>query len=433
MIRRLLAILGRRTMLTFGLVTFLVGALLATVHVTSRYALKVYVDDQLRRIPWDLAVYQQGAVNGDRTLQEYVRRTAGVTRVESLAFLRARFPEGGEVEAQVDRKPFTTPWLCLLAASDPSILPPELGFALRRAPSSTMNSSGAVLALIGPEYAMGKAFLALQGSKDFTLQVHVRDQPRFLFNTPLTGVLRLDRDELNRWLMDQTGSVSYIPYIGAILLMPYQWDILTKFDQVATGFVPDEVLGVSDADAGHIQQAEYAPEMVYVARIDRRALISGWDIPGSLARVAALTTRLQHGAVENAPVPAKIFTGQPEHSHEPGEIGDDDTKFGATTFVVDSTTEVLLQRMEGIARLIGIVSLLVALPLLWMAWVLAGNLAGLLMLNERRTLGLMRLRGIQGDLLGRAQVERMAFETHAIGREEELWLVAPHGGVEVGP
>src|SRR6516165_2424405 len=400
MIRRLLAILGRRTILTFGLVTFLVGALLATVHITSRYALKVYVDDQLRRIPWDLAVYQQGAVNGDRTLQQYVLNTRGVTKVESLAFLRARFPEGGEVEAQVDRKPFTTPWLCLLAASDPSILPPELGFALTRARGT--GGRGAVLTLVGPEYAMGKAFLALQGAKDFTLQVHVQDQPRFLFNTPLTGVLRLDRDELNRWLMDQTGSVSYIPYIGAILLMPYQWDILTKFDQVATGFVPDDVLGVSDPDAGHIQQAEYAPEMVYVARIDRRALISGWDIPGSLARVAALTARLQHGSVENAPVPAKIFTGQPEHGHEPGEIGDDDTKFGATTFVVDSTTEVLLQRMQGIARLIGVVSLLVALPLLWMAWVLAANLAGLLMLNERRTLGLMRLRGVSGALLGRA-------------------------------
>ena len=52
--------------------------------------------------------------------------------------------------------------------------------------------------------------------------------------------------------------------------------------------------------------------------------------------------------------------------------------------------------MQNIARLIGVVSLLVALPLLWMAWVLAANLAGLLMLNERRTLGLMRLRGISG-------------------------------------
>ena len=58
--------------------------------------------------------------------------------------------------------------------------------------------------------------------------------------------------------------------------------------------------------------------------------------------------------------------------------------------------------MQNIARLIGVVSLLVALPLLWMAWVLAANLAGLLMLNERRTLGLMRLRGISGRLMGRA-------------------------------
>src|SRR5437879_8722233 len=175
MIRRLLGILGRRASLAFGLVTCLVGALLATVHVTSRYALKTYVDDQLRRIPWDVAVYQQGAVNGDRTLQQYVAKTPGVTKVESLAFLRARFPEGGEVEAQVDRKPFTTPWLCLLAASDPSILPPELGFALARGQADGVPSTrGAVLSLVGPEYAMGKAFLALQGSHEFTLQVHVQ-------------------------------------------------------------------------------------------------------------------------------------------------------------------------------------------------------------------------------------------------------------------
>ena len=84
---------------------------------------------------------------------------------------------------------------------------------------------GAVLALIGPEYAMGQAFHALQGAKDFTLQVHVAEQSRFLFNTPIRSVVRLDRDDLNRWLMDQTGSVSYIPYIGAVLIMPYKWDV----------------------------------------------------------------------------------------------------------------------------------------------------------------------------------------------------------------
>src|SRR5205809_234569 len=410
MIRRLLGILGRRAILTFGLVTFLVGALLATVNITSRYALKLYVDDQLRRIPWDLAVYQQGAVGSVRTLHTHIAKTAGITRVESLAFLRAQFPEGGEVEAQVDRKPFTTPWLCLLAASDPSILPPELGLAREHAASGPAHDAsrpgkrGAVLSLIGPEYALGKAFLALQGARDFTLQVHVQDQPRFLFGTPLNKVVRLDRDELNRWLMDQTGSVSYVPYIGAILLMPYEWDILTKFDQVATGFVPSDIVGVADQDAGHIQMAEYAPEVVYLARIDRASIVSGWDIPGSLANVKALNARLHSNAQEAAPIPKSALQEPvPGHSHEAGEPPEDDSKFsGSVSFVVDSTTEVLLQRMQGIARLIGLVSLLVALPLLWMAWVLAANLAGLLMLNERRTLGLMRLRGISGDLMGRA-------------------------------
>jgi hypothetical protein len=403
MIRRLLGILGRRTILTFGLVTFLVGALLATVNITSRYALKVYVDDQLRRIPWDLAVYQQGAVGTDHSLATHIARAKGVTRVESLAFLRARFPEGGEVEAQVDRKPFTTPWLCLLAASDPSILPPELSFASERRSSTGDSRRGAVLSLVGPEYAMGKAFLALQGARDFTLQVHVQDQPRFLFDTPINKVVRLDRDELNRWLMDQTGSISYVPYIGAILLMPYDWDILTKFDQVATGFVPSDIVGVGDQDAGHIQMAEYAPEVVYLARIDRASLVSGWDIPGSLANVKALNARLHSSAEENAPIPkGALEEPVPGHSHEAGEPPEESKFNGSVSFVVDSTTEVLLERMAAIARLIGLVSLLVALPLLWMAWVLAANLAGLLMLNERRTLGLMRLRGISGDLMGRA-------------------------------
>ena len=385
-------------MLTFGLVTFLVGALLATVNITSRYALKTYVDDQLRRIPWDLAVYQNGAVNGDRSLIEHIKRTPGVTKVETMAFLRARFPEGGEVEALIDRKPFTTPWMCVLQASDEKLLPPELGFALEKGGDAT---KGAVLALIGPEYAMGKAFLALQGAKMFQLQVHVGEQPRFLFNTPIRSVVRLDRDDLNRWLMDQTGSVSYVPYIGAVLLMPYDWNILNKFDQVANGFVPDDVLGLENEDASHIQMAEYAPEVVYVAKIDRAALISGWDIPGSLARVSAVNAALHSTSVENMAPPKKVYT-EPSHTHDAGEVGEDDAKFGPTSFVVDSTTEVLLERMQNIARLIGIVSLLVALPLLWMAWVLAANLAGLLMLNERRTFGLMRLRGISGQLMGRA-------------------------------
>ena len=128
---------------------------------------------------------------------------------------------------------------------------------------------------------MGSAFLALQGSKEFSVKVRLQKEQRLLFTTPLRGVIRLDRDELNRWLMDQTGSVSYIPYIGVILLMPHNANVIAQFDAVSTGIVPLDVLGSGDnADRGHIQLAEYEPEIVYLGRLDRKELISGWDIAG---------------------------------------------------------------------------------------------------------------------------------------------------------
>ena len=402
---RLLRILGRRAFLTFGLVTFLVGALLATVNLTSRYALKVYVEDQLSRIPWDLAIYQRGGITGREKVPDAVSLVDGVTDVESLVFLRARFPEGGEVVSEVDGKPLTAPWMSLLAASDTSVLPPQLSFALERQEGGAP-ATGAVLALVGPERAMGSAFLALQGSKEFTVKVQTpADGERHLFTTPLRSVIRLDRDELNRWLMDQTGSVSYIPYIGIILLMPYEPTVIARFDAVATGIVPIEVLGNGGgpADRGHLQLAEYEPEMVYLARLQRDALISGWDITTSLDHVAAVNNRI--GLAAQAVSERAYYGEEPDvvRAHDPKDpTGREKAPGSYGQFVVDSTTEVLLGRMEGIARLVGVLSLLVSLPLLWMAWVLGANLAGLLMLNERRTLGLMRLRGISGRAMGRA-------------------------------
>lgn len=436
--RRLLTILGVRTALTFGLVAFLVAALLATVNLTSRYALKRYVEHQLERIPWDLAVYQRGAA-GDHVerLRARLAEVPGLARIETMAFLRARFPEGSEVVAEVSGVPLTAPWLCVLAASDLSILPPGLGMALEAlaagqphpatppavpgAAPSTNGQAGAhdgdsdpgrrsppaVLALVGPERAMGTAFRRLQGATSFSFKVHMDRQVHELFSAPLQGVIRLDRDELNRWLLDQTGSVSYIPHVGVILLMPYDADVLVRFDRAASGIVPLALQQAGNQDLGHIQLAEYEPEIAYLARIDRAALISGWDLAGSLDRVTQLAgevDRVAHSILDQAALP---FDPSLVLVHDPapggGELPDEPIQTAAG-FVVDSTTLVLLGRMERIARLIGLVTLLVALPLLWMGWVLAANLSGLLMLNERRTLGLMRLRGISGRLVGGALV-----------------------------
>ncbi len=457
---RLLGILGRRAFVTFGLVTFLVSALLATVNLTSRYALKMYVEDQLSRIPWDVAVYQRGGITGHDEVTRAVAKVPGVKRVENITFLRARFPEGGEVITEVDGKPMTSPWMCLLAASDMSVLPPQLSFALAGANGNGgPQKDGAVLALIGPERAMGKAFLALQGAKEFTVRVQVNmdtvgkeapeapmegmgpeseggptegenHQIHHLFSTPIRGVVRLDRDELNRWFMDQTGSVSYIPYIGIILVMPNQANVIARFDNAATGIVPLGAGQQGDTDVGHIQMAEYEPEMMYIGKLDREKLISGWDISGSLDRVedvnwaiedavnAVSTVRNQDGedrarlarnSAGGDDVVRAINEGGRDGGivlvHEPGEAtGREKAPGELGQFVVDSTTQVLLGRMNNIAQMVGVLSLLIALPLLWMAWVLAGNLAGLLMLNERRTLGLMRLRGISGQVMGRAML-----------------------------
>src|SRR5688572_8876285 len=138
-LRHLFPILGARAGLAFGSVAFLIAALLATVHLTSRYALKLYVEDQLRRVRWDLAVYQKGPAGGSlERVPRLVQSVDGIERVETVAFLRAQFPERGEVVSLVDGRRIRSPWVSLLAASDLSILPSQLRFALSR-PSAQSN------------------------------------------------------------------------------------------------------------------------------------------------------------------------------------------------------------------------------------------------------------------------------------------------------
>ena len=382
-LRRLLAILGRRAFLTFGTVTFLVGALLATVNVTSRYAIKRYVDDQLGRIHWDVALYQTEGFGSAPDLPSRMAAVDGIRRVESMTFLRTNPPEG-QMGFEVDGQALATPWISVLAATTPELLPPAVNAA---AGFGANPSPGVALGLIGPERAMGRALLALQGAREISFRVNLgppkaaapgrplteSSHSVAAFTLPIRTVVRLERDDVNRWLMDQGGSISFVPHIGVTVLMPYDESVLRKFESVSTGIITQEVAGEHALMGHQITAGQYLPEVVHVGLVDRQRLVSGWDIDGSLRRVTDVRDRLA-AAVEAADAKA----------------------------AVDSTTLVLLDRMNAIARVIGVIALLIALPLLWMAWVLAANLSGLLMLNERRTLGLMRLRGVPGALLGRA-------------------------------
>ena len=345
--------------MAFGIVTLLVAGLLAAINLASHHALKLYVEDQLSRLSWDIALYQTSDFTISAEVSAKLRAIQGITRVESLSFLRSKPPP--EAILMVDGKPLASPWVSILSATDINLLPPET-----RPVQS--NPAGAFLALVGPEQHMGKAFLALQGSRFFSVRVYSehKKQSSGLFNLPLRGVVRLERSEVNRYFMDEIGSISFIPYIGVILVVPHNFELLQRFDALSRGALGD------DADI-HVTAGEYLPEVTHLARIDRKALISGWDIPGSLARLERLNA----------------------------EVEQESKALGPTIFV-DNAILVLLKRMAEISRLIGLATLLIAIPLLGIAWMLASNLSSLLILNERRKLGLMRLRGVPGKLLGQS-------------------------------
>src|SRR5262249_20390514 len=76
---------------------------------------------------------------------------------------------------------------------------------------------------------------------------------------------------------------------------------------------------------------------------------------------------------------------------------------------VDHNLGAMFVRINEIARQIGLISLLVSLPLLLIAAVLLGNLSNLLLLNERRKLGLLRLRGVSGRSIGTTLLLSIAF------------------------
>jgi hypothetical protein len=357
--RRLAQILGKHAFFAFGIVTLLVAGLLAAINLASHYALKLYVEDQLSRLSWDIALYQTTDFSVSAEVSPLLRQIAGVQRVENLTFLRSKPPP--EAILMVDGKPLASPWVSILSATDLGLLPPE-------ARPGAANGDGAFLALVGPEQHMGKAFLALQGSRRFTVRVYSehKKQSSGLFDLDLRGVVRLERSEVNRYFMDEIGSISFVPYIGVILVVPQNFELLQRFDALSRGALGDH------ADI-HVTLGEYLPEVVHLARVDRAALVSGWDIPGSLANLERLHAEIEQKAKSLGP-----------------------------TIFVDNAILVLLNRMADISRLVGLTTLLIAIPLLGIAWMLASNLSSLLILNERRKLGLMRLRGVPGKLLGQS-------------------------------
>jgi hypothetical protein len=249
-----------------------------------------------------------------------------------------------------------------------------------------------VLVLVGSKTQMGDAYLRLQNRKLFELVVvrgenvdqdvhgHASDDPDqnldddakneprqvITMSTPIERVIRIDSTELNRWFLELTSSPTLVPELGLILVTPWNPELTDNFDRASRGFIHTH-----EGEDFHGDPGKYFPEVIHLVRVDRPALVSGWDIEGSLRRIVTVGSYLT-----------------------------DEVQELTASAAVDHNLGAMFVRMNDIARKIALISLLVSLPLLLIAGVLLGNLSNLLLLNERRKLGLLRLRGVSGRAIG---------------------------------
>jgi hypothetical protein len=250
----LFRVVGKRVFLTFCLVSFLVVFLLAAVNVTSRHAMQRYVDDQVKRMPWDVSVYQTADVSHGGAVHDGIAATRGVAQAERLYFLRTIPPYS--VLPVIDGQQLRTPWLSILTATDPALIPPDLRPV----------GDEAVVVLVGSKGQMGDAFLKLQNRKLFELVVQpkdvelkVDDEHRhplgvLTIRTGIERVIRIDSTELNRWYLEQTSSPTLVPELGMILVLPWDPALILKFDAVSRGFMHEH--GHADI---HGSPGEYFP------------------------------------------------------------------------------------------------------------------------------------------------------------------------------
>jgi len=354
----LIRILGLRVAAAFGVVTLALVFLLAALQIALRYALKEYVEDQLGRIAWDISVYQTSELPLAAEMRGAIAGVDDLRETQNIFFLRTAVPTS--TLAYVDGQPLRSPWLSVLSVTDVNMLPSDIRPVADRA----------VLVLVGSKAQMGEAFLQLQEKRRFELRIEHGQRSAQVFSAALERTVRVERNALNRWFMDQTSSPTLVPELGVILVAPYDPKLLRAFDAVSRGLKHHHG---GNSDDIHAEAGEYLPDIVHLARVDRAALISGWDLEASHARLRALGEKLRGAAAQVS-----------------FRVG------------LDSTSAVLLERMARTARLVGLVSLLAALPLAWIAWVLLANLAALLLLNERRKFGLLRLRGVPAQEMRRS-------------------------------
>jgi len=380
----LFRLLGLNTAVMFGVVSALFVGVLTSLYLTSGYAIEIYTSDQMKRIPWDVSLGQKDLVANFSDVSRMLGGSEGVGRAETFGMLRVQNGQG--VELLVDGKPISSRWLGIVGTSDPALLPPPL-----KAAPARCRSDGAVCAHVGTVGSRGADSLVLpivagsrlqlvkaghgvhaeesrgapagghshEGGAGAEWAVLSRNSPNLLIDLQVAEApAQIDRSEFNKDMLRRQGSLTYLPDLAVLAVVPME-----EFERIA--ILLDGTFLSAGGMHGGASAPPYVPQVDHLLKLERERFIVPFHIVQSLDRVIPRTKSLLASAHLLTPF-------------------------------VDARSDLatVLGRMHEIENAIGFVTLLVAIPLLWLGWTVANMLIELLLLSDRRKIGLLLVRGI---------------------------------------
>lgn len=364
----LFRVFGTRVFIGYGLVALLSVLILAALDLVSQYGLHAYAADQIHRIPWDITLVHRAETHRFSELRRKYLAIPGVQASELVGFLRLR--NLAPLNVEVDGKPSETRWLGFIAATRADLLPEELQPSHKGSgeddESQASSLQAAILVSTPQTMTRGQRLKVSYGLKRGEEGEHTHDEEvseglssQVLFDDIVgKSPSRMERQEFNKWMLREIGSLSYLPDNAIVALVSIE-----TFEHLAALF--HRFYFTTEGVHEGSEAPQYLPEVTHLVSVEREGLVSAWDLAGSVRRV-------------REPVQELFAEGR--------EL----TPFS----YVNSDLLLLLGKMEGMARLVGLATLLIAIPFLWMGWVLARTVGRLLILNERRLIGLALVRGI---------------------------------------
>jgi len=376
----LFRIFGYRVATLFGGICMLSVAVLSALYMVGGYSLASYVSDQLDRLPWDVSVLQSSGLSSHSKLREEYSMLQGVDRVESLGLMRLQ-RGNGVVGIEIDGKPFPARWIALIATTDTSILPKELQRGGEVVPTAMNNGAYQVQAALVTGSRAGAETVSVNSGSTIRIYPfrdtheimheggHFHGEPDpIVLDSDIPDTLleaavimppaQIERLEFNKWMLARVGSLSYLPEQSVVLAVPME-----AFNKLVP--LLDRLFEWTEGVHGGSAAPPYLPEMAHLLRLSRDEWVSVWDLDSSVKSLVPLLNVVHE----------KVY--DVTHSS-----------------YVSSDLHRILSSMSQVSKLIGLVTLLVAIPLLWLAWVVAQMLSKLLLMNERRLIGLALIRGI---------------------------------------